>query len=174
MEAKKGIARAVAVSFVGARGSVGSGLVSCPGLPADDAAHGSVVQPQMCGDLRLGIAVLQMQGGDEPVARRALLWFDPAEGLLKAGSDGMALGFGNLLGQGLGLEPGGYLAHEGLLAQQYLPLKLLPGRSNANAFLDKGPVAAAGRQQGLGKVCKQRRGIEKGGKFFQSGGCPVT
>src|SRR5204863_10172237 len=107
-------------------GSVGSGLVSCIGLPADDAAHGSVVQPQMCGDLRLGIAVLQMQGGDEAVASPALLWFDAAEGLLKAGTDGMALGFGDLLGQGVGLKSWRDLAHEGLLAQQYLPLKLLP------------------------------------------------
>jgi hypothetical protein len=30
----------------------------------------------MFGDLRLGIAVLQVQGGDEPVVRRTLLWFD--------------------------------------------------------------------------------------------------
>ena len=51
----------------------GSGFVCCIDLPVDDATHGSVVQADMGRDLRLGIAIVQMQGGDEPVARPAML-----------------------------------------------------------------------------------------------------
>lgn len=66
------------------------------------------MQAQMRGDLRLGIAVSQVQGGDKSVARPAIARVKPAEGLLQARADGMALG-GTSLARALDLSLGATL-----------------------------------------------------------------